>query len=191
MTSEITIRPATHDDIPALEPLIARSARVLSAGDYTAEQIEGALGDAFGVDTQLVRDRTYFVVEVDGEMAGCGGWSFRRTLFGADGRPDREPERLDPATEAAKIRAFFVDPPFARRGLGKMLLEYCEAEARAAGFTRAELMSTLPGLRLYSRYGYAGSERIDYPLSSGVSIPFVPMIKSLVGHSEEASAEEG
>lgn len=175
----LKIRPASHADIPALERLISRSAHGLSVGDYTPEQVDAALGDAFGVDSQLVDDQTYFVVERDGELAACGGWSFRKTLFGADGRPDREPECLDPATDAAKIRAFFVDPDHARQGIGKALLEHCENAAREAGFTRAELMSTLPGLRLYSRFGYVGEERVDYELKGGVKIPFVPMAKPL------------
>lgn len=173
------IRVSTHDDIPTLEPLIGRSVRTLSIGDYSPDQIEAALGDAFGLDSQLIDDATYFTVMVDGEIAGCGGWSFRKTLFGADGRSDREPESLDPQVDAAKIRAFFVDAVFARRGIGKALLERCEDEARRAGFTRAELMSTLPGLRLYSRFGYIAGERIDYPLKAGGSIPFVPMEKPL------------
>ncbi|MEO1086756.1 MAG: GNAT family N-acetyltransferase [Acidobacteriota bacterium] len=171
---------ARHDDIPTLELLIGRSVRQLSVGDYTPEQIESALGDAFGLDSQLIDDGTYFTVLVDGEIAGCGGWSFRKTLFGADGRSDREPESLDPKVDAAKVRAFFVDPAYARRGIGKALLDHCEEEARRAGFTRAELMSTLPGLRLYSRYGYIAGEGIDYPLKKGGSIPFVPMEKPLM-----------
>ncbi|MEM1178213.1 MAG: GNAT family N-acetyltransferase [Acidobacteriota bacterium] len=173
------IRVARYDDIPVIEPLISRSVRGLSVGDYTPDQIEGALGDAFGLDTQLIDDETYFVVLVDDTLAGCGGWSFRKTLFGADGRPDREPESLDPAIDAAKIRAFFVDPEFARRGIGKLLLDHCEDAARRAGFTRAELMSTLPGLRLYSKFGYIASAGVDYPLKGGGSIPFVPMAKPL------------
>ena len=175
----LEIRTATHEEIPSLERLIARSAHGLSLGDYTTEQVDAALGDAFGVDSQLIDDGTYFVVKRDGELAACGGWSYRRTLFGADGRPEREPERLDPAIDAAKIRAFFVDPDHARQGIGKALLEHCEDAARRAGFSRAELMSTLPGLRLYARFGYVGDERVDYPLRGGVTIPFVPMSKSL------------
>ena len=174
------IRPATHDDIAVIEPLIARSVRQLSAQDYTSEQIEGALGDAFGLDTQLIDDGTYFAVIVDGGLVGCGGWSYRKTLFGADGRSDREPENLDPAVDAAKIRAFFVEPAYARRGIGKALLDHCEDAARDAGFSRAELMSTLPGLRLYARFGYIAGEGIDYALEGGGTIPFVPMTKSLV-----------
>ncbi|MEZ4380520.1 MAG: GNAT family N-acetyltransferase [Nannocystaceae bacterium] len=174
-----TIRLATFADIPSLDALIARSARGLSVGDFTPEQVEAALGDAFGVDTQLIRDGTYFAVERDGALAACGGWSSRRTLFGADGGREREPTRLDPATDAAKIRAFFVDPAFARQGLGRALLRRCEAAARDAGFSRAELMATLPGLRLYASCGYIPGARVDYTLRSGVTIPFVPMAKPL------------
>ncbi len=170
-------RRARFDDIPALERLIARSARALSAGDYRPEQIEGALRGAFGVDRQLLRDGTYFVIDRDGTPAACGGWSFRRTLFGGDARPDRDPARLDPATEAARIRAFFVAPEHARQGLASMLLRHCEAEARMQGFTRFALMSTLPGLPLYARHGYRPGEPLDYPLAPGSSIRFVPMEK--------------
>lgn len=171
------LRPATFDDLPALEKLISVSARELSAVDYSDAQIEGALSGAFGVDTQLLRDGSYFVVEHDGAIIGCGGWSRRRTLFGGDARADRDPAELDPRTDAAKIRAFFVHPDFARRGLGSAILDRCEREARARGFTRFELMATLPGQRLYSARGYAAGERIDYPLPDGSTIPFVPMSK--------------
>jgi GNAT superfamily N-acetyltransferase len=173
----VSLRPACLEDRPALEALIARSARELSAGDYTPEQIEGALRGAFGVDTQLIRDRTYFVVEVDGKIVGCGGWSKRKTLFGGDARFDRDAAELNPREDAAKIRAFFVDPDYARRGIGKAILDRCEAEARDHGFTRYELMATLPGLRLYAARGYVAGEAIQYPLGNGVTIPFVPMRK--------------
>ncbi|MFN8475844.1 MAG: GNAT family N-acetyltransferase [Anaerolineae bacterium] len=174
-----SLRHATLDDKPTLEALIAESARGLSRQDYTDEQIEACLGNAFGVDTQLIRDQTYFVVEADEEIAACGGWSKRKTLFGADTRPDREPELLDPAQDAAKIRAFFVRPAWARQGIGRLLLERCEAEARAAGFHKAELMATLPGRRLYKAMGYEGDEPIQYALGGGITIEFVPMRKSL------------
>jgi len=165
-------------DLPALGPLIAASARELSRGDYTPEQVEGALRGAFGTDTQLIRDGTYFVIEVDGELAGCGGWSRRRTLFGSDARPDRDPAELDPAKDAAKIRAFFIHPNFARRGLGTLMLEHCENDAMAYGFKRFELMGTLPGVRLYAARGYQAGERIEWPLGDGLAIPFVPMTKN-------------
>jgi GNAT superfamily N-acetyltransferase len=162
-----------------LQDLIARSARGLSTADYRSEQIEGALQGAFGVDSQLIQDGTYFVVEEDGVIVGCGGWSFRKTLFGGDKRRERDAAELDPRTDAAKIRAFFVDPAHARRGIGTMLLDKCEAEARRRGFSRVELMSTLPGIRLYSARGYAGVEQVQYEVAPGVVIEFLPMSKQL------------
>jgi GNAT superfamily N-acetyltransferase len=172
-------RPATPADREALERVIAASARELSRGDYTGEQIEAALGSAFGVDTQLVQDGTYYVLELDGAIVACGGWSFRATLFGADGHAGRSAEILDPAHDAARIRAFFIHPDQARRGIGKALLEHCENAARARGFARAELMATLPGHRLYRACGYVGEERRTYPLRDGVTIDFIPMRKDL------------
>jgi GNAT superfamily N-acetyltransferase len=177
--AELAIRPATEADRSALVALIARSARALSAGDYTPEQVEGALQGAFGVDSQLIVDGTYFVVECDGALAGCGGWSYRRTLFGGDTHTARDAAELDPATDAAKIRAFFVDPAFARRGIGRRLLDHCETAARARGFTRCELMATLPGLKLYRACGYEGATTIRHTLPNGQVIDFVPMTKSL------------
>jgi GNAT superfamily N-acetyltransferase len=171
------IRPATLADKSELEALIGRSARELSRGDYTPEQVEGALRGAFGVDTQLIADGTYFVVIADERMVGCGGWSKRRTLFGSDARSGRDAGELDPQTDAAKIRAFFVDPAYARRGIGRAILQHCEAEARAHGFSRFELMATLPGVRLYREHGYVGDQRISYEMSPGLSIEFVPMTK--------------
>ena len=174
------IRPATLADKPELEALIARSARELSKADYTAEQIEGALRGAFGVDTQLIQDVTYFVVESAGKLIGCGGWSYRRTLFGGDARAQRDAGVLDPQQDAAKIRAFFIDPTHARQGIGQALLERCESEALARGFSRCELMATLPGVRLYAARGYEGSGIVEYPLdSSGLVIQFLPMTKAL------------
>src|ERR1700694_3004557 len=136
----IILRKATLADIPQLDALIARSARGLSTEEYRPSQIEGALRGAFGVDTQLLADGTYFVVEEDGRFVGCGGWSFRSTLFGSDARADRDSSMLDPRTQPAKIRAFFVDPLNARRGIGSLLLIRCEQEALAQGFSRVELM---------------------------------------------------
>jgi GNAT superfamily N-acetyltransferase len=176
--SDFVIRHATTGDIPAMQSLIARSAHGLSAGDYSAAQVDGALAGAFGVDTQLLRDRTYFVVQAGEELVGCGGWSWRRTLFGSDARADRDPEPLDPAHEAAKIRAFFVHPDWARRGIGTALLERCEREAVARGFRRFELMATLPGVRLYGARGYVGAPPIQWAMPGGLSIEFVPMSKT-------------
>jgi len=173
------IRHATLDDKAELTSLIARSARELSAGDYTPEQVEGALRGAFGIDTQLIQDRTYFVAEAEGRLVACGGWSKRRTLFGSDARSGRDAAELDPATDAAKIRAFFVDPAYARRGLGSAILARCESEAMACGFRSFEMMATLPGARLYSRYGYSGTERVQYEMEPGLTIEFIPMKKKL------------
>jgi GNAT superfamily N-acetyltransferase len=173
------LRAATRADADALKVLIARSARELSKQDYRPEQVEGALQGAFGVDTQLIDDGSYFVVEFDGRAVGCGGWSRRRTLFGGDAHRERDAGELDPWVDAAKIRAFFVDPDHARRGIGRMLLERCESDARARGFRRLELMGTLPGVRLYEALGYQRGTMVHYPVAEGVNIEFIPMSKEL------------
>jgi len=173
------LRKATLHDLPILEKLIALSARTLGVQDYTAEQIEAALRGAFGVDTELILDGTYLVAEYEGEIVGCGGWSRRRTLFGGDKSATRDSGLLDPRTEAAKIRAFFIHPEHARRGIGRALLERCEAEALAHGFSRCELMATLPGVRLYAASGYRAGDPIQYELRPGLTIEFVPMNKSI------------
>ena len=175
----LAVRKATLDEREVLQELIARSARELSAADYRPEQVEGALRGAFGVDSQLITDGTFFVVEDAGVIVGCGGWSFRKTLFGGDQRAERDAAVLDPRTDPAKIRAFFVDPAHARRGIGTMLLEKCESEARLRGFSRVELMSTLPGIRLYSARGYSGVQQVTYEVSPGVVIEFLPMSKNI------------
>ena len=174
-----TLRKATLDDVPVLEEVIAASARGLSRGDYTAAQVEAALEGAFGVDSELIRDGTYFVAEAAGAIVACGGWSRRQTRFGSDRQPGRVSAVLDPARDAARIRAFFVRPEWARRGLGRLLLERCEAEARAHGFRALELVATLPGLPLYQACGYVAAEPIDHPLADGLTIRFVPMRKEL------------
>lgn len=178
------LRAATLADVPAIRALIEVSAHALSVGDYTRQQIEGALQGAFGVDTQLLKDGSYFVAEGGARteaapLAGCGGWSFRRTLFGGDARTDRDPQPLDPRHDAAKIRAFFVRPKFARLGIGTALLRRCEEEAQRSGFRRFELMATLPGVRLYQARGYQPAEKIRWPLPGGLAIEFVPMSKSV------------
>jgi GNAT superfamily N-acetyltransferase len=173
------LRLATLEDVPAIEALIARSIRGLGPPDYTGAQIEGALQGAFGVDSSLIRDGTYFLAcSGDGAIAGCGGWSRRRTVFGGDRRAERDERLLDPTVDAAKIRAFFVDPAHARHGIGRLLLERCESAAIAAGFRRFELMATLPGIRLYERFGYRGGPTLDHPLPGGLTIRFLPMSKS-------------
>jgi GNAT superfamily N-acetyltransferase len=175
----IALRNAALADIPALQSLIARSARGLSTAEYRASQIEGALRGAFGVDSQLIEDQTYFAAEENGELVGCGGWSYRSTLFGGDAHSGRNSAPLDPAQHAAKIRAFFVAPEHARRGIGSLLLERCEQEARTHGFTQVELMATLPGVKLYAARGYTGAAQMRYDVGGGEAIEFVPMRKNL------------
>jgi GNAT superfamily N-acetyltransferase len=185
MANAFNLRLATEEDIPTLHELIEASVRGLQAGDYTPAQIEGALGTVLGLDTQLIRDRTYFIAEaVDqsgkAQCAGCGGWSKRKTLFGADHAAIREPELLDPATDAAKVRAIFVHPEFARKGLGSLILATVEEAARAAGFQRFEMGSTLTGVPLYRLKGYVETERIAVPLANGEALPVVRMVKAAV-----------
>ena len=175
------IRPALAREIPALEVIITASARALSQGYYSAAETEAAITHVFGVDSELVADGTYLVVEdADGTILGCGGWSRRATLFGGDRFAGRESGLLDPARDAAKIRAFFVAPAAARRGVGAALLQACEAAAAAAGFSRTELMATLPGQPFYAAHGYAGGEPVALDCG-GVSVRFVPMTKQLAG----------
>jgi GNAT superfamily N-acetyltransferase len=180
MPPAIHIRLATDDDIPVLHALIEASVRGLQANDYTPAQIQGALGTVLGLDTQLIRDQTYFIAEtlVDNRPAACGGWSKRKTLFGADQGPGREPDLLDPATDAAKVRAIFVHPAYARQGLGSLLLAHVEAAAIAAGFRHFEMGSTLTGVPLYRLRGYVEVERIAVPLHNGEALPIVRMRKN-------------
>jgi GNAT superfamily N-acetyltransferase len=176
-----TIRLANEADIASLHALIEASIRGLQSRDYTPAQIEGAIGNALGLDTQLVADCTYFIAEAPGadHPIACGGWSFRRTLFGSDGATRRESELLDPANEAAKIRAIFVHPEFARRGVGSLILAHAEQAAVHAGFRRFEMGSTLTGVPLYTLKGYHPVERIEVPLPNGASLPVVKMTKKL------------
>ncbi|MBV9929308.1 MAG: GNAT family N-acetyltransferase [Acidobacteria bacterium] len=178
---DFSVRRAGLEDRPALERLIGESARGLSLGDYTGEQVEAALRSVFGVDTDLIHDGTYFVAEAGGEPVGCGGWSKRRTLFGGDRYGARDSGYLDSRTDAAKIRAFFVRPDWARRGVAAAILETCEREARAEGFRSLELMATLPGVPFYAARGYEGIGRVSYEISDGVTIEFVPMRKEVGG----------
>jgi GNAT superfamily N-acetyltransferase len=176
------LRPATMADVPALNAMIEASARVLSAGYYTPPEIEAMITHVFGVDTQLVTDGSYYVIDApDGIPAACGGWSARLTLYGGDqmsGHVERD-GRLDPRTDPARIRAFFVHPAFARRGLGRRLYAACAAAAWAAGFRALELLATLPGEPLYRALGFAEVERIEVPLPGGVSVPVVRMARHL------------
>jgi GNAT superfamily N-acetyltransferase len=175
----MVIRRATEADVPALHALIEASVRGLQTNDYSQAEIEGALGHALGLDSQLVMDGTYFIAEVGGEMVASGGWSYRATLCGSDGMTGREPASLNPATDAAKIRAIFVHPGWARQGLGSLMLEHCEEQARRAGFTRLEMGSTLTGVPLYRLRGYEERERMAIPLPNGETLPVIRMTKTI------------
>ncbi len=183
----LQLRPAIPADIPALRDLIERSVRSLSAGYYTHPQIESALRHLFGPDTQLIADRTYYVIESDLEgLVAAGGWSRRRTLYGGDQAKPSEDLLLDPARDAARIRAFFVHPAWARRGLGRRLFDRCAAEAARAGFGALELMATLPGEPLYRALGFAEVERSVASLPDGQMLPVVRMALTLpVSHGPE------
>jgi GNAT superfamily N-acetyltransferase len=176
------LRVATGEDVAGIRGLIDASVRGLQAGDYSAAQIEGALATVFTVDSRLIADGTYFVALTEsGELAGCGGWSFRKTLYGGDHQIETiVPERLDPAVDAAKVRAIFVHPKFARMGLGSLLLEAAESAAVAEGFKRFEMGSTLTGVTLYSLKGYHEVSRVMVPVGAGEAIEVVKMVKSLV-----------
>jgi len=173
------IRKATMEERDAMWQLIAESARHLSRAHYDDQQIEAAIATVFGVDTSLIEDGTYFVVEVSGELAGCGGWSKRKTLYGGDQYTSRDVGYLDPASEPAKIRAFFIHPNHARKGIARALLNHCETAARAEGFRALELMSTLPGLEFYKSCGFTKTGELDLQLTEDVKLQLVPMRKEL------------
>jgi N-acetylglutamate synthase-like GNAT family acetyltransferase len=177
-----TLRKATSDDAEEIAALIAASVRGLGGEDYSKEQVELSIKSVFGVDDQLIKDSTYFVaVADDGKIVGCGGWSKRKTLYGASiYEHSRDPELLDPAVDAAKIRAFFIHPDWARKGIGTAILDACENEAREHGFKMAEMMATLPGVKLYGVRGYTGDERVGVPVGENLEIDCVIMKKKLV-----------
>jgi GNAT superfamily N-acetyltransferase len=192
MQFDIQIRKAVTADIAKLRALIDASVRGLQADDYSPRQIEGALKNVFGVDSQLIADETYFIAEVESKAksdakigsteiiaVGCGGWSKRKTLFGGDQWSNRTDSLLDPRTDAAKIRSFFVHPEWPRRGIGSAILETCEAAAKSAGFTRAEMGATLTGVKLFQVRGYVPIESIEISLGNGASLPVVRMTKQL------------
>ncbi|HEY0049545.1 MAG TPA: GNAT family N-acetyltransferase [Pyrinomonadaceae bacterium] len=171
------IRKANLEDRAAIERLIAESARGLSRDKYSNPQIEAAIAMVFGVDTDLILDGTYLVVEADGAIVGCGGWSKRKTLFGGDRFAVRDSSRLDPQTEAARIRAFFVHPDYARKGIARAILSECESAAREHGFRSLELMATLPGIKFYEAHDYKGKELVEYEIAEGIRMEFLPMRK--------------
>ncbi|AVR96926.1 GNAT family N-acetyltransferase [Pseudoduganella armeniaca] len=176
MATEATLRLARPEDIPALEALIARSGLGLSVGFYTDAQAAALTAHVYGVDTQLIADGTYFVVERDGVPLACGGWSKRATLYGADRAKLAADPLLDPATQPARIRAFFVDPSAPRQGLGTLLLRHCESAAVAAGFRELEMTATLPGVPFYRQAGYETVERFEIE-PGGVKTPLERMRK--------------
>ena len=181
----ISVRLAVARDIAELRPLIEASVRGLQARDYSPAQLERALEAVYGVDTQLIADGTYFVAEAKPDdssapaIVGCGGWSKRRTLYGGDQFMGREDATLDPARDAAKIRAFFVHPEWARRGIGGMILEACEVAAMAQGFHRLEMGATLTGIPFYRAKGYVEMERTEVPLGDGLTLPIVRMSREV------------
>ncbi len=177
----VHLRTALTADIPRLREVIEASVRGLQAHDYTPAQIEGALRGVYGVDTQLIADGTYFAVEApeDGEIIACGGWSKRKTLYGGDQYAAREDSLLDPARDAAKIRAFFVHPDWARRGIGTLILNACENAALAAGFTRLEMGATLSGVPFYRARGYVEIEKQSATLGNGEALPIIRMAKEI------------
>jgi len=184
MPPAFAIRPALVTDIPVLRELIDASVRRLQSGDYSPAQINSALRTVFGVDSQLVGDGTYLVVEsVSSDsndhpvIVACGGWSKHKTLYGGDSWRDRQDDLLDPATDAAKIRAFFIHPDWARRGIGTLLLDACESAASAAGFTRFEMGATLTGAKLFEQRGYVAVERLNVPLEGEIALPIIYMVK--------------
>jgi GNAT superfamily N-acetyltransferase len=187
----IQIRKATPADVPRLREVIEASVRGLQAEDYSPAQIEGALRSVYGVDSQLIADGTYLVAEVTEsqkpEIVACGGWSKRKTLYGGDQYAAREDSLLDPRQDAAKIRAFFVHPKWARRGIGGMILEACENAAVDAGFTRLEMGATLSGVAFYKAKGYAALENLQAPLGNGEALPIVRMAKDFKRESRHAA----
>ena len=174
-----TLRLAEERDISALETLVEVSVRALLSRCYSAAQLEVALGPVFGVDAQLIRDGTYFVVESGSDFVACGGWSRRRAVYGGDRERAGEDEELNPQADAARVRAFFVHPAWERRGLGRRLLLESEAAIRAAGFNRIELVATLAGEPLYAAHGYSVAERYEAPMPGGLTLAVVRMTKPL------------
>jgi N-acetylglutamate synthase-like GNAT family acetyltransferase len=178
----VTVRAAAPADIPAMEALIKRSGIELSEGFYTGEQARAVTQHVFGVDTQLVADQTYFLVEQQGQLVACGGWSKRSTLFGADRTKKGVAgcdTLLDPATEPARIRAFFVEPSAARQGLGRLLLQHCTDAAAEAGFHTLELAATLPGVPLYLACGFSEVDTFEITLPGPVQVPLTRMRKAI------------
>lgn len=178
----LTSRLATHDDIPVLRSLMQAAIDELQKAFLDAAQIRSSHA-IMGIDTQLIDDETYFVVELDGEVAGCGGWSRRATLYGGNHSGGRDAALLDPAREAARVRAMYTHPDFARRGVGRLILTLCESAAAAEGFTSLELMATLSGRPLYEAAGFEAVEHLE-DSSGGAAVPLVRMRKEVAAATE-------
>lgn len=171
---ELSHRLATLDDVPAIAALMERAISQLQRGFLSEAEIAASRAH-MGLDSQLIRDGSYFLIIADGQLAGCGGWSARATLFGGDSSGGRDPAMLDPLRDPARIRAMYTDPAFVRRGVGRMIIGLCEAAARAAGFRRAEMAATLAGAPLYEACGYAVIEPFEAQAPGGVPVPLVRM----------------
>jgi len=174
------LRIATLDDVSKLNQLVELSVRRLSIGYYSPAQIDSSIRYVFGIDTQLITDQTYYVAQQDDEMVGCGGWSKRNTLYGGDQSKQAADPLLDPQRDAARIRAFFVHPEWARQGIGTRIIQQCETAAEQAGFRRLELASTLPGEPLYAALGYVAREHFVLPFPDGEQLPLIRMDKLLL-----------
>jgi len=181
MKPDFILRPAQPEDIPRLNTLVRESADKLSRGFYTGTQIQSLNEYVFSVDSEIVSDKTYYLIEINNKFAACGGWSRRKNLFGGDQAATRIPGFLDPTKDAAKIRAFFIYPDYERKGLGSKLMRHCEQEASKAGFSALELMSTMPGVPFYERHGFMPMNDAHHNLAmpDGVSADFLPMRKGL------------
>ena len=173
---EFRSRLATLADVPRLAEVMDAAISELQRAYLDDAQIEASRA-VMGIDTQLIEDGTYFVIETtDGDVAGCGGWSRRGTMYGNDHSPGRDAKLLDPHVDAARVRAMYTSPACARRGVGRLVLQLCEAAAAAEGFTRLELVGTLAGEPLYAAYGFVPVERLDASVTD-VSVPCVRMTK--------------
>lgn len=177
MGSALRHRLAIRDDLAALDVLMDAAIGELQRPFLSADQIASSRA-IMGLDTQLIDDGTYFVVELDGMLAGCGGWSRRATMYGGDASPGRDAALLVPGRDAARVRAMYTHPDCTRRGVGRLILSLCEDAARGEGFTRAELVATMAGAPLYRACGYRDvAELVDD--SGGASVPLLRMAKML------------
>lgn len=176
---DYVIRKALLPDCESIKKLIAESARGLSRADYSDRQIEAAIATVFGVDTTLINDGTYFVAECEGQLIGGGGWSKRKTLFGGDQFVSRDSSEIDPQTEPAKIRAFFIHPKWSRKGVARAILSQCESAASTCGFRSLELMATLPGVKFYEASGYTAVSGDELEIKDGVTLKLVKMRKQI------------